>query len=51
MAKQTVEFRLRNVPGTIWEDFKILCIRENTFPNAKIKELLKAAVVESTPTG
>ena len=43
---QIMEFRLRNIPGNIWKEFKILCIREDTTLNDKMIELIKKEVVE-----
>jgi len=43
---QVMEFRIRNIPGNIWKEFKILCIREDTTLNDKMIELIKKEVVE-----
>ena len=43
----SMEFRLRQIPEKVWEDFKILCIREKTYPNHKLIELIQAAIAKA----
>ena len=47
----SMEFRVRNIPEQAWQEFKILCIREKTYPNTKIIELIQQAVAKGKPKG